>query len=316
MAFVFKPEQKEPETRWDRYLSNLSIFKPRFDHNDPAYAPDPEKEKINESLRNEIKEIKKKKYNSKCADCSAKYPTYVVINFNIFICTNCSAHHRVLQHRIKSINLDDWTQSEVQLLRENGNRKSNKMYLALFNPDAFPRNCASSMQFINDKYIKKKWVKMGVAKTSKKKKKKKKKKSKKKKKNKDKNKETEINHNEDNIFGDFDPFNGNNNDQELDLFDPFGFGMNDDKKVNDIDNDWNPFASNDSLMDGNNGNYGSKSTYKKRKGSVVLQQSKTNDVNDLFGNNIDIDPFAIDTNNNNNVKSMNNNQTNNEWDFF
>ena len=67
MAFVFKPEQKTESNNneWQNRLDSiLQIFdQSRFDHDDPSYAPDPEREKINESLRNEIKEMKKKKYN-------------------------------------------------------------------------------------------------------------------------------------------------------------------------------------------------------------------------------------------------------------
>ena len=261
------------------------------------------KQKREELLREKVKEFKKKKYNSKCADCGCKYASYVVTNFGIFICTDCSTHHRHYHHRVKSITLDTFTQSDVDMLYQNGNKKSNRKYLANYKHPQEKIRCNAG--FIRDKYIRHKWIQKDditqqpIPKKSKKKKKKRKKKQKE-----DEKKDKEN----DDIFADFGAFNDDNkNDDGGDyLFNPFG--MNDENDVNDekMDgkNNWNPFMPN--YDDGKD----IKSTDEKRKGSVVLEQSQTNEANNDDTN--PFDPFSW----NNSNDAINDNNGNNEWTLF
>eukprot|EP01083_Nonionella_stella_P199097 730363_1 len=90
-------------------------------------------EPYSQVLRNKIIETKRKKYNSKCADCLNKYPSYVVINLSIFVCKKCYLHHQALGYDVKSINYDNFTLNEVKKIQKNGNnKKSNKTYLAKY----------------------------------------------------------------------------------------------------------------------------------------------------------------------------------------
>eukprot|EP00483_Globobulimina_turgida_P013360 UN13384 len=82
-----------------------------------------------EEIKKQLMKITSRKYNKKCADCSRKESFHVVLKFSIFICGKCCAHHSKLGHRIKSIHLDDFNDTDVKMLRTKGNKKSNKKFL-------------------------------------------------------------------------------------------------------------------------------------------------------------------------------------------
>lgn len=72
--------------------------------------------------------------NDICADCKSRNPRWASHNLGIFICVNCASIHRKLgTHitKVKSITLDAWTKEQVEVMKQNGNIKSN----ALYNPD-------------------------------------------------------------------------------------------------------------------------------------------------------------------------------------
>ncbi|KAG1859956.1 hypothetical protein C8R48DRAFT_713800 [Suillus tomentosus] len=72
--------------------------------------------------------------NDICADCKSRNPRWASHNLGIFICVNCASIHRKLgTHitKVKSITLDAWTKEQVEVMKQNGNIKSNAMY----NPD-------------------------------------------------------------------------------------------------------------------------------------------------------------------------------------
>jgi len=46
---------------------------------------------------------------------------YVVMNFGVFICSNCSGIHREMNHKVKGINMCNFTEVELAFLIENGN---------------------------------------------------------------------------------------------------------------------------------------------------------------------------------------------------
>merc|ERR1712154_254728 len=115
-----------------------------------------EKEKQGQSLGDKLKEIRRKKSNLKCADCAANHSLFVVINFGIFVCSKCCVIHRNLGHRIKCLNVDTFDENEVEMLEKNGNKESNKIYLATFSK----KDCnikGEQYSFIKKKYVDKKW---------------------------------------------------------------------------------------------------------------------------------------------------------------
>ncbi|KAG2034441.1 hypothetical protein BDR03DRAFT_965007 [Suillus americanus] len=72
--------------------------------------------------------------NDICADCKSRNPRWASHNLGIFICVNCASIHRKLgTHitKVKSITLDAWTKEQVEVMKQNGNIRSN----AFYNPD-------------------------------------------------------------------------------------------------------------------------------------------------------------------------------------
>ncbi|XP_055733344.1 stromal membrane-associated protein 2 isoform X1 [Salvelinus fontinalis] len=100
--------------------------------------------------------------NKFCADCKSKGPRWASWNLGIFICIRCAGIHRNLGvhiSRVKSVNLDQWTQEQIQCVQEMGNAKARRLYEA-FLPECFirPETDQSAEMFIRDKYDKKKYM--------------------------------------------------------------------------------------------------------------------------------------------------------------
>ncbi|XP_051650376.1 stromal membrane-associated protein 2 [Manacus candei] len=100
--------------------------------------------------------------NKFCADCQAKGPRWASWNLGVFICIRCAGIHRNLGvhiSRVKSVNLDQWTQEQIQCVQEMGNGKANRLYEA-FLPENFrrPQTDQAVESFIRDKYEKKKYM--------------------------------------------------------------------------------------------------------------------------------------------------------------
>ncbi|XP_042151007.1 stromal membrane-associated protein 2-like isoform X1 [Oncorhynchus tshawytscha] len=100
--------------------------------------------------------------NKFCADCKSKGPRWASWNLGIFICIRCAGIHRNLGvhiSRVKSVNLDQWTQEQIQCVQEMGNAKARRLYEA-FLPECFirPETDQSAEMFIRDKYEKKKYM--------------------------------------------------------------------------------------------------------------------------------------------------------------
>ncbi|XP_040044342.2 stromal membrane-associated protein 2 isoform X1 [Gasterosteus aculeatus] len=100
--------------------------------------------------------------NKYCADCESKGPRWASWNLGIFVCIRCAGIHRNLGvhiSKVKSVNLDQWTQEQVQCVQEMGNAKARRLYEA-FLPKCFqrPETDQSAESFIRDKYDKKKYM--------------------------------------------------------------------------------------------------------------------------------------------------------------
>ncbi|NWX58200.1 SMAP2 protein, partial [Promerops cafer] len=108
--------------------------------------------------------------NKFCADCQAKGPRWASWNIGVFICIRCAGIHRNLGvhiSRVKSVNLDQWTQEQIQCVQEMGNGKANRLYEAYL-PENFRRPQTDqhpfslqepgAVSFIRDKYEKKKYM--------------------------------------------------------------------------------------------------------------------------------------------------------------
>ena len=146
------------------------------------------KKKKQEQLAEEVKRIRKDPSNLTCADCPVRSTPYICIDYSSFICTGCAGIHRTFNHRVKSIAVATFNEKEVDKIREGGNALLNRKYLAKYkkNKDSFtlPREGETEKikQYIQLKYVDKKWFKENPKPIKEKKKKKKKKKKHKKKK--------------------------------------------------------------------------------------------------------------------------------------
>ncbi|NXP52143.1 SMAP2 protein, partial [Heliornis fulica] len=95
--------------------------------------------------------------------CLSAGPRWASWNIGVFICIRCAGIHRNLGvhiSRVKSVNLDQWTQEQIQCMQEMGNGKANRLYEAYL-PENFRRPQTDQQaveSFIRDKYEKKKYM--------------------------------------------------------------------------------------------------------------------------------------------------------------
>uniref|UniRef100_K7FK76 Small ArfGAP2 n=1 Tax=Pelodiscus sinensis TaxID=13735 RepID=K7FK76_PELSI len=98
--------------------------------------------------------------------CPFAGPRWASWNIGVFICIRCAGIHRNLGvhiSRVKSVNLDQWTQEQIQCIQEMGNGKANRLYEA-YVPETFrrPQTDQAVESFIRDKYEKKKYMDRSV----------------------------------------------------------------------------------------------------------------------------------------------------------
>ncbi|XP_068125033.1 stromal membrane-associated protein 2 [Hyperolius riggenbachi] len=108
-----------------------------------------------------LSELLLREENKFCADCQAKGPRWASWNIGVFMCIRCAGVHRNLGvhiSRVKSVNLDQWTQEQILCMEEMGNGKAKRLYEA-FLPESFirPQTDQAVETFIRDKYEKKKY---------------------------------------------------------------------------------------------------------------------------------------------------------------
>ncbi|PGH29332.1 stromal membrane-associated protein [[Emmonsia] crescens] len=108
-----------------------------------------------------IKNLLKLDCNKICADCKRnKHPRWASWNIGIFVCIRCSGIHRGMGthiSRVKSVDLDTWTDEQLQSVLRWGNARANKYWEAKLAPGHVPSE--SKMEnFIRTKYESKRWV--------------------------------------------------------------------------------------------------------------------------------------------------------------
>ena len=68
--------------------------------------------------------------NNRCFDCGAVQPLWASVNNGILLCLTCCGQHRndikdMSVSKVRSINLDMWTEKQLKLMEEGGNSKLN-----------------------------------------------------------------------------------------------------------------------------------------------------------------------------------------------
>ncbi|KPV77847.1 uncharacterized protein RHOBADRAFT_11754, partial [Rhodotorula graminis WP1] len=80
-------------------------------------------------------------HNKVCADCKRNDARWASVNLGIFVCLRCSGIHRGLGvhiSRVRSIDLDTWTQTHIDTMRRWGNHRANLYWEAHLKPGHLP----------------------------------------------------------------------------------------------------------------------------------------------------------------------------------
>ncbi|KAL8736739.1 MAG: hypothetical protein Q9166_000105 [cf. Caloplaca sp. 2 TL-2023] len=123
-------------------------------------APNPVAERAAQNQQT-IKTLLKLEGNKSCADCKRnKHPRWASWNLGIFVCIRCSGIHRGMGthiSRVKSVDLDAWTDEQLQSVLRWGNSRANKYWESKLAPGHVPSE-AKIENFIRTKYESKRWV--------------------------------------------------------------------------------------------------------------------------------------------------------------
>ncbi|KAJ6787360.1 hypothetical protein PWT90_05951 [Aphanocladium album] len=123
-------------------------------------APNPAAERAAQNQAT-IKSLLKLEANKICSDCKKnKHPRWASWNLGVFICIRCSGIHRGMGthiSRVKSVDLDSWTDEQLQSVLRWGNARANKYWEAKLAAGHAPSE-AKIENFIRTKYELKRWV--------------------------------------------------------------------------------------------------------------------------------------------------------------
>lgn len=112
-----------------------------------------------------LKQLLKESANKTCSDCkTAKSPRWASWNLGCFICIRCSGIHRSMGthiSKVKSVDLDAWTDEQVELMIKWGNEKANWYWESKL-PENYVPNDLKIENFIRTKYEMKKWAASGA----------------------------------------------------------------------------------------------------------------------------------------------------------
>lgn len=108
-----------------------------------------------------LKRILAQEGNGRCADCkTSTHPRWTSWNLGILICIRCSGIHRSLGthiSKVRSIDLDVWTDEHLKQLVSVGNDRANQYWEAKLPPNYVPDE-SKIVNFIRTKYELKRWV--------------------------------------------------------------------------------------------------------------------------------------------------------------
>ncbi|EAS01779.2 ARF GTPase activator (macronuclear) [Tetrahymena thermophila SB210] len=102
----------------------------------------------------------KREENQICADCHTKAPTWVSLDFGVFVCMNCSGAHRHLSRsvtRVYSTKIDSWNHANYQIMDYVGNAIANSYWEFKKPPRRITFNAQPDerVRFVTEKYVRK-----------------------------------------------------------------------------------------------------------------------------------------------------------------
>lgn len=69
--------------------------------------------------------------NSNCVDCGSARPTWASVTYGVLLCVQCSGRHRsygVNVSRVRSIDMDAWSHTQVLAMLEGGNQQLQQFF--------------------------------------------------------------------------------------------------------------------------------------------------------------------------------------------
>ena len=81
---------------------------------------------LNNDIKKQLEKLSNEEENKKCFDCGAQPARMVSLNNGIYICHSCSEEHKKIEtetSKIKSIALEQWNKSQLNIMKKGGNMK-------------------------------------------------------------------------------------------------------------------------------------------------------------------------------------------------